>query len=286
MKCLRESNKGFTLLELILSLSIIGFIVAISLGAIRLGASAQEAGHLKVDTFQRLRLIQNQLGQKIKSNYPVFTFREKTVFPSKNSQEKPERLLAFEGKKDSLRFVTFSSTLTGQGKFPWMHETVFYIGEHPESGKSGVMMAERTIANKDNRSPVFSNLDQGHFFLLAEDVAYLKFRYYQMKKLSPSEIELQEDKSKKYEGQWVTSVKQNSFTTKLDEFTREQQARLNFEKNNKMTLPRAVEVSLGLREPSKQSSDEESRVIFSPPIVIPLYSGMRFALPVKSDENI
>ena len=147
-------------------------------------------------------------------------------------------------------------------------------------------MAERTIANKYNRSPVFSNLDQGHFFLLAEDVAYLKFRYYQMKKLSPSEIELQEDKSKKYEGRWVTSVKQNSFTTKVDEFTREQQTRLNFEKNNKMTLPRAVEVSLGLREPSKQSSDEESRIIFSPPIVIPLYSGMRFALPVKSDENI
>ena len=286
MKCLRESNKGFTLLELILSLGIIGFIVAISLGAIRLGASAQETGHLKVDTFQRLRLIQNQLGQKIKSNYPVFTFREKTVFASKNSQEKPERLLAFEGKKDSLRFVTFSSPLTSQGKFPWMHETVFYIGEHPESGKSGVMMAERTIANKYNRSPVFSNLDQGHFFLLAEDVAYLKFRYYQMKKLSPSEIELQEDKSKKYEGQWVTSVKQNAFTTKLDEFTRGQQTRLNFEKNNKMTLPRAVEVSLGLREPSKQSSDEESRIIFSPPIVIPLYSGMRFALPVKNDENI
>ena len=286
MKCLRESNKGFTLLELILSLGIIGFIVAISLGAIRLGTSAQETGHLKVDTFQRLRLIQNQLGQKIKSNYPVFTFREKTVFASKNSQEKPERLLAFEGKKDSLRFVTFSSPLTSQGEFPWMHETVFYIGEHPESGKSGIMMAERTIANKYNRSPVFSNLDQGHFFLLAEDVAYLKFRYYQMKKLSPSEIELLEDKSIKYEGQWMTSVKQNSFTTKVDEFTREQQTRLNFEKNNKMTLPRAVEVSLGLQEPSKQSSDEESRIIFSPPIVIPLYSGMRFALPVKSDENI
>ena len=286
MKCLRESNKGFTLLELILSLGIIGFIVAISLGAIRLGASAQETGHLKVDTFQRLRLIQNQLQQKIKSNYPVFMFQEKTVFNSKNSQEKPERLLSFEGKKDSLRFVTFSSLLTGQGKSPWMHETLLYIGEHPESGKSGIMMAERTIANKYNRSPVFSNLDQGHFFLLAEDVAYLKFRYYQMKKLSPSEIELQEDKSKKYEGQWVTSVKQNSFTTKVDEFTREKQTRLNFEKNNKMTLPRAVEVSLGLREPSKQSSDEESRIIFSPPIVIPLYSGMRFALPVKSDENI
>ena len=66
MKYLRESNQGFTLLELILSLGIIGFIVTISLGAIRLGASAQETGQLKIDTFQRLRLIQNQLGQKNK----------------------------------------------------------------------------------------------------------------------------------------------------------------------------------------------------------------------------
>jgi len=98
MKFLRKSNHGFTLLELILSLGIIGFIVTISLGAIRLGASAQETGQLKIDTFQRLRLIQNQLGQKIKSNYPVFMFREKTIFTPKNSQEKPKRLLSFEGK--------------------------------------------------------------------------------------------------------------------------------------------------------------------------------------------
>ena len=81
----RESNKGFTLLELVLSLSITGFIVAISLGAIRLGTTAQETGHLKTDTSQRIRLIQNQLGQKIKSNYPVFKFQKKTT--RKKSQD-------------------------------------------------------------------------------------------------------------------------------------------------------------------------------------------------------
>ena len=51
MKFLRKSNHGFTLLELILSLGIIGFIVTISLGAIRLGTSAQETGQLKIDSF-------------------------------------------------------------------------------------------------------------------------------------------------------------------------------------------------------------------------------------------
>ena len=265
MKCLRKSNQGFTLLELILSLGIIGFIVTISLGAIRLGASAQETGQLKIDTFQRLRLIQNQLGQKIKSNYPVFMFREKTIFTPKNSQEKPKRLLSFEGKNNSLRFVTFSSPLTSQGKSPWIHETIFYVGEHPKSGKSGIIMAERTVAPKNSTGSVFNKIDQDRLFLLAEDVDYLKFRYYQMRKLSPAETELQLDKSKKYEGHWVTSIEHNTFKTKADELIKEQQTRLHFEENNKMTLPRAVEVSLGLKELTRPSSKKESRIIFSPP---------------------
>ena len=286
MKCLRDSNQGFTLLELILSLGIIGFIVTISLGAIRLGASAQETGQLKIDTFQRLRLIQNQLGQKIKSNYPVFMFQEKTIFTSKNSQEKPKRLLSFEGKNNSLRFVTFSSPLTSQGKSPWLHETIFYVGEHPKSGKSGIIMAERTVKPKNSTDSIFNQIDKGRLFLLAEDVDYLKFRYYQVRKLSPAETELQLDKSKKYEGKWVTSVEHNTFKTKAGELIEEQQTRLNFEEYNKMTLPRAVEVSLGLKELARPSSKKESRVIFSPPIIIPLYSGMRFALPLEHNENI
>ena len=286
MKCLRESNQGFTLLELILSLGIIGFIVAISLGAIRLGTSAQETGQLKIDTFQRLRLIQNQLGQKIKSNYPVFMFREKTVFTSKNSQEKPERLLSFEGKENSLRFVTFSSPLTSQGKSPWTHETIFYVGEHPGSGKSGIIMAEQTVAPKNSTDSVFNKIDKDRLFLLAEDVDYLKFRYYQMRKLSPAETELLLDKSIKYEGHWVTSVEHIAFKINADELIKEQETRLHFEEDNKMTLPRAVEVSLGLKELTRPSSKKESRIIFSPPIIIPLYSGMRFALPLEHNENI
>ena len=286
MKYLRESNQGFTLLELILSLGIIGFIVTISLGAIRLGASAQETGQLKIDTFQRLRLIQNQLGQKIKSNYPVFMFRGGDVFTPKKAQEKPKRILSFEGKNNSLRFVTFSSPLTSQGKSPWIHETIFYVGEHPKSGKSGIIMAERTVAPKNSTHSALNKIKQDRLFLLAEDVEYLKFRYYQIRKLTPAETELLLDKSKKYEGHWVTSVTHKAFNTKADELAEEQESRIRFQENNKMTLPRAVEVSLGLKELSRQSSEKESRIIFSPPIIIPLYSGMRFALPIEHNENI
>ena len=284
MKLLRESKKGFTLLELILALGIVGLIVVISLGAIRLGISAQETGNLKVDTFQRLRLIENQLAQKIKSTYPVFVLPEESVFISKEFKKIPKRLLAFEGTSDSIRFVTFSAPLTSQGKPPWMHETFFFTGEHPESGKSGIIMAERTMTTEYETNQVSNSLDRGRHFLLAENVAYLKFRYYQIKKMRPTELELQTGAPEAYQGKWVTSVKQDSFRP-FGELKNGKQDRMDFEENNQISLPRAVEISLGLLEPNRPGSEKEPRVIFSPPVVVPLYSGMSFALPIRQDES-
>ena len=284
MKLLRESKKGFTLLELILALGIVGFIVVISLGAIRLGTSAQEIGHIKIDTFQRLRFIQNQITQKIKSTYPVFIFQNKPVFASKNPKKNQRRLLAFEGTSDSIRFVTFSAPLTSQGKSPWMHETTFYNGEHPESGKSGIIMAERTITSGHKTKHVFNDSDQRQYFLLAENVAYLKFRYYQIKQLNPTKMEPRTDTSIEYQGKWVTSVKQNSYRA-LGELKSEEKERLDFEENTRISLPRAVEISLGLHESDKSGLKNEPKIIISPPIIVPLYSGMSFALPINRDEN-
>ena len=277
----RESKKGFTLLELVLSLSITGFIVAISLGAIRLGTTAQEAGHLKTDTSQRIRLIQNQLGQKIKSNYPVFKFQE-----NNNSQKNQERFLSFDGGNDYLRFVTFSSPLTSQGKPPWMHETAFYIGKHPQSGKSGIIMTERSTKNNNKLSAALNNSDDEKVFLLAENVVHLKFRYYQIKKLNPLENSPQTEKSNKYQGQWVTSVNQNNLSKKSSNTTEEQSSTFNDGILPKISLPRAIEVSIGIKEPRKTSSNSESKIFLSSPNIIPLYSGMEFALPLKDNENI
>ena len=277
----RESNKGFTLLELVLSLSITGFIVAISLGAIRLGTTAQETGHLKTDTSQRIRLIQNQLGQKIKSNYPVFKYQEKN-----NSQKKPGRFLSFDGGNDYLRFVTFSSPLTIQGEPPWMHETAFYIGKHPQSGKSGIIMAERSTKNNNKLSSTLNNSDNEKIFLLAENVVHLKFRYYQMKKINPIESSLQAKNPNEYQGQWVTSVNQNNLFKKSRNITEGQS---NFFNNGilpKISLPRAIEVSIGIKEPSRASPNSKSKIILSSPNIIPLYSGMKFAIPLKDNENI
>ena len=43
-KPLTRNESGFTLLELILSLAIVGIIIAIGLGGVRLGVTARDAG--------------------------------------------------------------------------------------------------------------------------------------------------------------------------------------------------------------------------------------------------
>ena len=91
------------------------------------------------------------------------------------------------------------------------------------------------------------------------------------------------DTSIEYQGEWVTSVKQNSHRA-LGELKLEEKERLDFEKNTRISLPRAVEISLGLRESSK-SGLNEPKTIISPPVIVPLFSGMSFALPINRDEN-
>jgi hypothetical protein len=127
-------------------------------------------------------------------------------------------------------------------------------------------MAERSTENKNKLSSALNSSDDEKIFLLAENVVYLKFRYYQIKKLNPLENSLQDDKSNQYQGKWVTSVNQNTLS--------------------KISLPRAIEVSIGIKEPSSTSPSSESKIILSSPNIIPLYSGMKFALPLKDDENI
>ncbi|MEE9258829.1 MAG: type II secretion system protein [Nitrospinaceae bacterium] len=279
-----KNRSGFTLLELILSLVIIGFIVTLSMGGIRLGIAAREAGDQRVDTFQRLRVIGEQLSQKIKSNYPVFISpagEEFGIVSPTQKQTKP-MVLAFEGKEDSIRFITFSPPLTSVKNHPWAHEVKFYLGEHPQTGETGIIMMERDISDHDLFTEVRADAKDARHLLLARNVDHLKFRYFMLKKLTPQEVEAQGNPEFPYEGKWVNEIIAEELDTS-GQLVKEQDETLKFQKENKITLPRAVEISLGLREPPPPGSGEEKepKVIFSPPIIVLIHSGMKIAIPNK-----
>ncbi len=275
-----DNANGFTLLELILSLVIIGFIVGISLGAIRLGIATQETGAQRAETFQRLRIIGEHLSEKIKSSYPVFVPPSQPSDLSINSPSQSQRILAFEGEKDSIRFVTFASPISSPDETVWAHEVKFYLGKHPQTGETGIIMMEKDISDGDIFSSASGTKDEGRYFLLAKNVSHLKFRYYQLEK-EVTKVPGAAKDTLAYTGKWVDKI---SFNSEPKAVSPNKNLK---EKDSPLTLPKGVEISLGLMEPTGAEKNKEPKMIASPPIHLLLHSGMEFKLPPEevTDET-
>ena len=81
----RDSSKGFTLLELLISLTIIGLILVIIFGALRIGVRAWEKGERDVESHQRRRVVLGLVKRQFASTYPyrVTTFARLGYFSSR-----------------------------------------------------------------------------------------------------------------------------------------------------------------------------------------------------------
>ena len=278
-----KNQKGFTLLELILAMSIVAIVVALGLGGVRLGIAARDVGEQKVDIYQRLRIISEQLKQKLQSTYPVFVSQINGV-PGSKASLSSKKILAFEGNSDSIRFVTFSTPMSASDPKTLMHEVKFYIGKHPETNQNGVILMERDISNGDTFSKVEPRSDSIQYFIMAENVAQLKFRYYQMKKMPLNELDKLNKKPLEFFGQWNDSISMIPFEQSQGS---SRQPNLDFEKTNKISLPRAVEITIGISpepKPGEEAAGNDLETIFSPPIIVLLNSGMEFALPPVKKE--
>ena len=92
----RLGEKGFTLLEVLLAMTILSLIAVIIGVSLRLGIRAWERGESDSDDSQKLRYVVERLSQEIRSVYPYQMLID------------GEKAIAFKGKSDSIFFVTSS----------------------------------------------------------------------------------------------------------------------------------------------------------------------------------
>jgi len=127
---------GFTLIEVIVSLTILGFILVITFGAFRLSLSAWDRGEQTREEYQRQRTAIQLISRQIKSMVP---YKIKT-------QKAEGDYLAFEGKPQSVKFVSSLSLKSVQP-----NGFVFAIYDFKDGGQEGgrLVVYEQRVVNKD-----------------------------------------------------------------------------------------------------------------------------------------
>jgi len=158
-----KGNLGFTLLELIVTLTILGFVLVMVLGLLRLGSGSWERGEAKADHYQKQRIVFNLLSQQVKSS-----------FPYKIKAQKAEGdYIAFLGERDSLRFV---STFSATAKRPEGLVFVIYRVEEGKDAGKILKVFEKRVLNKDfmEETP-----EEEQFLTLLENLSEFGFEYFQ-----------------------------------------------------------------------------------------------------------
>jgi len=280
---LLKNQKGFTLIELLISLALLGALSAGTAQVVHLAMQAREISDKKLDTYQRLRFIGDQLNSKIRSTHPLYIKQNtKNDLEGVNPQQNQQRMLAFEGKPTSIRFITFGEKLNSLENSPWIHEVHIYLDDDNETDKQSLMMMERDISRQEDiLKPGSQSEDKGRVLKIADDVEYLKFRYYKINnQKQDGETSDQDSIVEDNVGEWVDSMVAEPVGLNNPE------ARSSFgSESNAVSLPRAIEVSMGLIEPGSESLQEESRLVELPPVIIPVYTGMVFERAVEENPE-
>jgi general secretion pathway protein J len=155
----RQTSHGFTLIEVVLALSIFALMGAILYGAFSLSHSAVEKSQASFERNQKLRSFTDLLGSYIRSAYPYRqSAQDTTVF--------------FDGQEDQLTFISsLSLAMGGRGM-----SKIRIAWEGAEKGEGPIQLEEEV--------PVRFNASADHFpgglrndVVVQERVKELRFAY-------------------------------------------------------------------------------------------------------------
>ena len=153
-----RGEKGFTLLELLIGLVLLGLILTLLFGGLRLGARSWDSGDKRADESSQLRSIQGFIRRELSQ-----------VFPLRWKKEVDARL-AFVGTSDAVKFVApLPGQVSGGG--------LYLLGLELEPSEE----SQRLIMKREPSDPAakdFSGLENGEKSVLAEHIETMSIAYF------------------------------------------------------------------------------------------------------------
>lgn len=127
--------RGFTLLEVLIALMIVGMLLTIAFGGLRVALAAWRQGEDRAEVHQHVRAIAFTLSRALGAAYPYRGAKG----------EAPEVVMLFTGTEQRLEFVTQAAPLPLQAPLAF---TAVVIALN-EEGEPGLVVRERALPNRD-----------------------------------------------------------------------------------------------------------------------------------------
>lgn len=141
MNMMKKREQGFTLLELLISLTILTMVTVIIGAGLRLAMNAWEKGDIETGETQKLRILSSMFSQQLKSVFPYMT------------EIDSEQVIVFEGDKNSILFVTTTDDILYGGlkwiRYDYKDETLYY--------KEGLLPDKELIDNIESDEEILDS---------------------------------------------------------------------------------------------------------------------------------
>lgn len=150
-------QRGFTLLELIIALAIVGSLLVVAFGGLRVALAAWTRGEDRAEAHQHVRSVAVVLSRAVAGAYPSRA----------PLGEAPEPVILFRGEADRLEFVTRSPAVPAAVPAAF---TAVVLGIETEEEAGGLVVRQRVMPNRDPFSEAAVVLRDG-------GVQQLRFQY-------------------------------------------------------------------------------------------------------------
>lgn len=160
---MRGSRAGFTLLELLVALALLGLVATMALGGVRLGARTWETVGARAEAMGRTQMVRAFLARELSQAMPV-------LIPSSDGSER----LAYEGDRQTLTFVAPLASHFGLGGAQRLRLSIVDSEDRGEAGKE-LVLVRRTFDPDEEFAAELETRDEMH--VLLDGIAEAAFSY-------------------------------------------------------------------------------------------------------------
>ena len=151
-------RRGFTLLELMIALTLLALLTAVLFGSVRLVGRSTDGGEAKVEAASSMRLAEEFLRANLEAQHPL-RMRKLVDWP-----------LLFVGAGDELRYASELPARVAGGGI-WFYR----LAVHADEARAPLVL-ERIVPDlAADARPEFANAERS---ILAENIASLKIAYF------------------------------------------------------------------------------------------------------------